>query len=91
MEFTVGNTKFELKDTILKKEAHAFYKLSKREGLDEIEMMDEILKIVTVSANGEISPEAIQAAVDLLEMEDYKKLAERANEVIDAFVKKNQN
>lgn len=92
MQITIANNQFTFRDVILKRQVHDFSKIyDKREknALDDMEMMDEILKILILDINGDFDASKFQDVLDNMKLEDYSELVNQGNELMDS-VKKNE-
>ena len=94
MQITIANNNFELRDTILKRQAHDLSKVydkRNRDELDDMEMMDEILKIVILRIDGNGDVSKFQEVFDAMRLEDYNELVLKGNDVMDGLKKTNNS
>lgn len=93
MQVTIANNNFEFRDVILKKQAHEISKIYNKRGmseLDDMEMMDEVLRIFIVSINGDTDISKFQNVFDNMTLEDYNQLVSEGGKLFDGL-KKNEN
>ena len=93
MQTIIANRVFVFIDEVLKKHVHAFARIHNRtiarQEPDDMQISDEMLKIVIVSIDGNEDKETYQEIFDHLKFRDYEELLKHMNELVN-FEKKSE-
>jgi hypothetical protein len=85
MQTTIADKSFVFIDEVLKKHVHSLAKVydrNTRGEIDDIQMSDELLKIVIVTIDWNDNKESFQEIFDNLKFQDYQELVKISNDLV---------